>query len=547
MMHWIIVALLWSALGVSTAAAQPVIVVTRCNYDSAEGTGWNLSSALLAGGVIRFDCGARTRIRITFTHPIDRPVVIDGGDRITLDGESQVALFRLESGGSLTLRNLSLTGGRYNGPIRISLGNQPNRPDNLTYDGGVIQNPVGAPIIIEDTFLFGNQRAIATYGGSITLRNSRFQDNTRTALRLYSSQTLIENTHFVNNTSGILGGALYQSGGSLTIRETSSFRRNRALFSGGAIASSGGVLTIEGASFERNEAPSAGALLLTGSGSVTLQHSRFENNHAQREGGAILRRAMPDPGAGFTIVDSRFTANTADFGGAIALMADGSLPNLGRLSLRSTIFSQNTAREGAAVAGHEYGIDAVAAVFARNEAAEAGGALLLRNESPHPSRLANSLVVRNRGGAAVILANAMEVINSTIADNLGTGIINRRGILVVGRITEADYAITLSNVILSGNSGGGCAGALFVDAGHNLQFPGLDCGASIPVLYPWLDGRYAPFDWSPARFGGDSGVCASSPINGVDLFGEQRGRSGLCSVGAVEQSIDSLIPPPRDR
>ncbi|MCA9905657.1 MAG: hypothetical protein KC547_17500, partial [Anaerolineae bacterium] len=78
-------------------------------------------------------------------------------------------------------------------------------------------------------------------------------------------------------------------------------------------------------------------------------------------------------------------------------------------------------------------------------------------------------------------------------------------------------------------------------------FPDTSCGASIIVAYPWLDGRYAPYDWSPARFGGDDDVCASPPISGIDLFGERRAQAGSCSIGAVEQSVDRIVRPPEDR
>ena len=53
------------------------------------------------------------------------------------------------------------------------------------------------------------------------------------------------------------------------------------------------------------------------------------------------------------------------------------------------------------------------------------------------------------------------------------------------------FHIKFSNSIISNNPQGGCGPAgLFDDAGHNLQFPGTDCGESINVADPHLDSMY---------------------------------------------------------
>ncbi len=546
MRRWIIILIIMGLTGIGVVNAQPAIVVTRCAYDSSEGTGWNLSSALNAGGLIRFNCGTQTRIRITFTHEISRDVIIDGGDRITLDGESSIVMFRLLASGRLTLRNLRITGGRYTGPIRLNLGNQPRTAEDLVYNAGVIQNPFGAPILIENCEFSGNENAIISVNGQVTVRDSLFSENTRTALTNYDGAVMIERTRFHRNGGGLFGTALNNVGGTMTIRDNSEFSRNLSLVAGGAIENSGS-LTIEHAVFVNNQAAFGGALSLTGAGSVTIRHSRFEGNTARRDGGAILRRAIPAANVALYIEDSRFRENTADFGGAIALAPGSSESNLGTLTLRGIIFSRNQAREGAAIAGREFGIDVVSSLFAGNTATETGGAIVLRNDTPHSSRLANSLIARNGSRDAVLFGNAMQIVNSTIADNVGGGIVNRRGMLIAGRVTAEDYAIRLSNSLVFANGGSNCTGDIFMDEGHNVQFPDTSCGASIIVAYPWLDGRYAPYDWSPARFGGDDAICAAAPIGGFDLFGERRAQSGSCSIGAVEQSVDRIVRPPEER
>jgi len=545
MRRWIILLITLGLTGIGVVNAQQATVVTRCAYDSSEGLGVNLTSALSSGGLIRFNCGSQTRIRITFTHDINRDVIIDGGDQITLDGENNVVMFRLLQSGSLTLRNLRITGGRYTGPRRISLGGQPVSNEDRVYDAGVIQSPYGAPILIEDCEFANNERPIVSVNGQVTIRDSQFIDNTRGAVTNYSGTMLVERTRFDRNVSGIFGAAINNVFGTLTVQDNSSFSRNQSPVAGGAIASSGDLI-IEDAEFRINRAPLGGALWLRSAGSATIRRSRFEQNSAQREGGAILRQAMP-ANVTFYIEDSRFLENTADVGGAIALSPGSSESNLGTLALNGVIFSRNQAREGAAISGREFGIDALSTLFTGNEASETGGAIVLRNDTPHPSRLANSLIVRNRSRDAVLYANAMQIVNSTVADNLGGGIVTQRGMLIIGRITAENYAIRLSNSLVFANSGGNCIGDIFMDEGHNLQFPGASCGATIGIAYPWLDQRYAPYDWSPARFGGDDAICAATPIGGLDLFGERRAQSGSCSIGALEHSIDRLVRPPEDR
>ncbi|MBE0688958.1 MAG: hypothetical protein IH587_02405, partial [Anaerolineae bacterium] len=401
MRRWIIILLMLGLTGIGIVNAQQAIVVTRCAYDSSEGLGVNLTSALSAGGLIRFNCGSQTRIRITFTHDINRDVIIDGGDRITLDGENNVVMFRLLASGRLTLRNLRITGGRYTGPRRISLSNQPGTLDDLVYDAGVIQSPFGAPILIEDCEFSNNEKPITSVNGQVTIRDSQFNENTRGALTNYYGAVLVERTRFARNESGIFGAAIDNISGTLTVQDNSTFSRNQSPVAGGAIASSGD-LTIEDTDFLINRAPLGGALYLRSAGSVTIRRSRFEQNSARREGGAILRQGTSAANVALYIEDSRFRENTADIGGAIALSPGSSESNLGILTLNGVIFSRNQAREGAAINGREFGIDAISSLFAGNEAAETGGAIVLRNDTPHPSRLANSLIVRNRSRDAVL-------------------------------------------------------------------------------------------------------------------------------------------------
>jgi hypothetical protein len=110
----------------------------------------------------------------------------------------------------------------------------------------------------------------------------------------------------------------------------------------------------------------------------------------------------------------------------------------------------------------------------------------------------------------------------------------------------------VTNSIIVSSSGANC-GAGIADGGHNLQFPGTDCGETIPSLNPKLDPAgltdnggptqtIALLPGSPAINAGDPDVCANPPVNGVDQRGYARPGSGhtQCSIGAYE--ADAFSP-----
>lgn len=541
---WLIVAIVGLLIPTASLSAHPLRqaqrTVTLCGVDNATGAGWNLRNALAGGNVVvRFNCGNRTTLRITSTLDIAGNVTIFGGGGMTLTGGDEVVLFQMLPGSALRLNGLTITGGRYTGPIRIFPSGASISSENRVYDAGVIRNPAGGSITIERSEFIANRQPISSVNGAITIRDSRFFGNTRTVLENYFGVATVERSSFRDNTDSFFGGAIANIGGTLTVRDNTQFSTNQAL-SGGAILNSSGTLVVEDAIFSRNQARvNGGAITLWGQGDVTVTRSRFEQNTAQKDGGAVFQSAVSSPVHILRINHSTFVNNAADRGGAIANAPDQS-EVAGALILRSVTFSRNSAREGGAIAAGETSLDLVAVAMIGNEASEAGAAIALRNSVPRASRLANSLIVRNQSGPgmASILANFMTLTNTTLAENQG-------GLAFFGPL-DATPPIELANTILFANAGGNCHTAGMTDNGHNLQYPGADCGASIPVAYPWLDSRYAPYGWSPALSAGNLGVCDASPINGIDLFGQRRGLNGACASGALERNIDRLVRPPRE-
>jgi hypothetical protein len=104
-----------------------------------------------------------------------------------------------------------------------------------------------------------------------------------------------------------------------------------------------------------------------------------------------------------------------------------------------------------------------------------------------------------------------------------------------------------NTVVADSPSGGNCSGGDIVDNGHNLHWPGADCGGTIQSLAPLLDPAglqdnggptqtIALLPDSPAIDAGDERVCGLPPVNGVDQRGYVRPGIGAtnCSIGAYE-------------
>jgi len=180
------------------------------------------------------------------------------------------------------------------------------------------------------------------------------------------------------------------------------------------------------------------------------------------------------------------------------------------------------------------------------------------------------------GGGAISngTASLLRVTNSTLADNsaesdfYGAGGIDNDGTVTVSNCTLSGNSAggvgdaignggsaTLMNTIISGPSESNCYNSTVpvTDGGHNLQWPGADCGATIPSLDPLLDPNglkdnggptqtIALLSGSPAIDAGDPQVCANPPVNGVDQRGYARPGAGhtQCSIGAYE--ADAFSP-----
>ena len=223
-----------------------------------------LSTAVSKGGVITFNCGtAPVTIAVTATMnlPTGTDTVIDGGGRITLDGQNAVRILSFDHDDSMvnatrvTLQNLSLVNGKAvptqaipTAPAPCSQGWNDGeggalymRDGNLTVVNCTFSNNQAAPLG-PDTgggaiYIFGSKNGAVIAGSAFTnnaasnagavgalfaqlaIYNSLFQGNTATGHGANdddSSQCSVINNNQHEIGSGGNGAAIYQDGGNGT-------------------------------------------------------------------------------------------------------------------------------------------------------------------------------------------------------------------------------------------------------------------------------------------------------------------------------------------
>lgn len=259
----------------SSADTPAATVITNCTNDS------QLRSAASAPGVdtITFNCGEAI-IPITAAITVQGSITINGGGVISLDGGNTSSFFQVFSTAELTLRNMTLLRGRFDGVHPLEnfgkLTLQGVRMQSNTSDGagGALVN-YGTLLVTSSSFI-NNQgngsSGTSTHGGAIlnsgvsaTIANSVFTNNKLTG-------------------SFGLGGAIANELGALSVTRTS-FQRNNALDGGAIFIASSTVATVTLSTFTSNTAGYGGAI--ESNGELQVDYSTFTSNSALNDGGAI--------------------------------------------------------------------------------------------------------------------------------------------------------------------------------------------------------------------------------------------------------------------
>lgn len=238
------------------------------------------TAAVQAGGTVTFNCGPDF-VEIEVNESLvgsGIATVVDGAGRIGLNGEDVRKFFLVQSGGNLTLRNISLLDGGGGG------GN-----------GGAIFIGGNGRVTIDGSFLTSNLTEAGSDGGAIY--SSGFLTLTNSTLGANEAKTV-----------GGDGGAIYINGGTVLIRD--SYIINNQAQNGGGIRLIGGTLTIERSAFRSNIARAQGGGLHIESNAGAIVNTTFSNNRADRGGGIYKIGSTP-------LTNVTIHENRADLGGGI--------------------------------------------------------------------------------------------------------------------------------------------------------------------------------------------------------------------------------------
>ena len=249
--------LLFTGAGVANAqtpdAADAVIgtgTAASCQTNQASN---DFTNAVIAGGVVSFNCGPNFVEIDVNTSVVDKTVTVNGGGLIGLNGEDVRQIFLVIGTGNLTVNDISLLDGGGGG------GN-----------GGAISIATNGQVTINRSFLTSNLTESGSDGGAI-----------------YTSGILTINDSTLGaneaKTAGGDGGAIYINGGTVVIRD--SYLINNQAQNGGAVRLIGGTLTFERTTMRSNIARANGGGLHIESNNGSIINSTFSNNKADRGGG----------------------------------------------------------------------------------------------------------------------------------------------------------------------------------------------------------------------------------------------------------------------
>ncbi|MGA7743814.1 MAG: hypothetical protein WBP56_08640 [Polyangia bacterium] len=283
-----------------------------------------LKAAATAGGVITFNCGSgpvTILVTATLNLPTSKNTVIDGGNKITLDGGGVVQILNFNSPGfqtntmGLTLQHITLINGKTTPTQAIPTAPAPCSQGWDDGEGGALYMRDGNLTIIDSIFM-NNQAAPLgpdTGGGAIYVLGSK-------------NGVLIVGSTFSNNAASN-GGAVGCLFSELDVYN-SLVSNNTATGNGANNDDASKCSVINNGQNEVGSGGNGGALYSDGNSvNVTLCGDAILNNSAgvNAFGGGLFFTSN-DMGGTLTIADTTMTGNT---GGSWTQVSGGSVTNAG--------------------------------------------------------------------------------------------------------------------------------------------------------------------------------------------------------------------------
>ncbi len=310
------------ALGVAVDVSKPTTVVGTGTAASC--TFASLQAATTLGGIITFNCGSAPltmHVTSTLKLPTTKSTVIDGGNKITLDGGSAVQILRFDSAdfraneNRLTLQHLTLTNGKMTPTKAIPVAPAPCSQGWNDGEGGALYMRDGNLSVIDCIFT-GNQAAPLgpdTGGGAIYVLGSKH------------GAVIVKSTFNGNRASnaGAVGGLFCE----LNIYD-SLFTGNTATGNGANSDDASKCSFINNGQHEVGSGGNGGAIYSDGASvNVTLCGDKIVDNAAGTGAfGGGLFFTSNDFGGTLSITDTTMTGNT---GGHWTSVAGGTVKNAG--------------------------------------------------------------------------------------------------------------------------------------------------------------------------------------------------------------------------
>ena len=262
-----LLAALWGAASpLFPARAAGTQTVATCDEVSLR----QAISSATSGDTVNFACSGTIALNDLsgYAFMIDKDLTIDGtGQDVTIDGSEKTSTFYIQSSVTLTLNDLTFSGG------------------------------VGGSYSACDTCGTLNIAGVITnYTGTVNISNSTFSNNISTGI--------------------IGGGVILNSPGTVNVTN-STFSSNTAYGSGGAILNISGTLNVSNSTFSGNLVRGNGGAIDNAAGTTTISGSTFDGNtanayNAEGSGGGISNEGT------MTITNSTLSGNVGQVGGAIA-------------------------------------------------------------------------------------------------------------------------------------------------------------------------------------------------------------------------------------
>jgi predicted outer membrane repeat protein len=561
----------------------PVWAATLTVNTTADSGAGSLRQALtnaVAGDTITFTTAGTIQL-LSNLPTISITNLTINGNGATVQGGADIRIFTIDTGASVTINDLTMTGGDCSGGGCSTIGfngggiynngtltlTRSTLSSNKAQGGGGIFN--GGTLTLIHSTVSGNSATTdgggAIYNnGDVTLTSSTVSGNSADyGGAIYNGGTLVStNSTLLNNSAhnGTFnsGGAIYNSG-TATIT-SSTLSGNSATTSGGGIFNeTGGIITLTHSTLSGNSAQN-GAGITNDNGTVTLTLNTLSGNSATNgSGGGIFNTGT------LTLANNTLSSNSANNGGGIlnnggtvtlttstlsrnsATNGGGGIFNTGTVALTTSALSSNSATNGGGGIYNSGTITLTHSTLSGNSATSNGSGGGIFNDSGGTGTLTNSTLSGNSatfGGGILNLVGTLTLTHSTLSGNSATS--------TGGGISNDSGTVTLKNTLLSkGAAGANCNGTFLSNgAAYNLAND-ASCGAGVTQVASLgigtLGANGGPTLTIPLLVGSlavDAALAADCPAD--DQRGVARPIGAGCDIGAFEgivsPSQSSVVP-----